>query len=656
MRQESFTVEKPSSNVPIELIPRIDSYTGTRNTKDTGIDSATLKKDTEAVAAFLETTVSDQGDPPSQSIEGSMSPESDVDTTSTISQAEGARKVHKRCALVGHMKEKTAISSSVKGSTVTRDTRERKAKTKASAPQQTNRPWTSLDLTDDDVNSNSLLSDSQPISTQESRSSHTRVNPSSTTAGGSAKSSTSKSKPAQGPSTTASKTSSVPKPRPTRTSLLRRARLGDSSDTEAADMDRMSVASEASTASSTSRTGMAKRGMSRIEALAQPRRPRLGSPSAQSDSEATVTKNRLSARSAAGDYALRQGLRVANVTPVSGPRARANSASKLPDKTKGLSSYGHAPPPCGSKWRRVPVDYASTSEDEYGSNRHSSKQGKTQPITSTRVAQLGGSAPPTPGLSALKPHSREQDEYMRDWTAHSEEIARISQDLAKDLAMLAREIHDVAGEIDSVSPAATDSGAMLDEHVFDESVDLEGASAESNGRCVELRSKTGCSRSIRRQTWNREDAILDSLLLTSVTQLSTRIRQYVDKTTCKIRILFKDKERKWDEIESKLQAEYDSLLLKSSNKEITNVLQDLKRVERQLLVIDMMVDPDGTLDALTALGLPSPLCEQKTGPIGQQGAVENQNQTDTSSALSGAELCGSSVQAEVKEQDSKPLT
>lgn len=38
---------------------------------------------------------------------------------------------------------------------------------------------------------------------------------------------------------------------------------------------------------------------------------------------------------------------------------------------------------------------------------------------------------------------------------------RISQDLAKDLAMLAREIHDVAGEIDSVSPAATDPAARV---------------------------------------------------------------------------------------------------------------------------------------------------------------------------------------------------
>lgn len=70
----------------------------------------------------------------------------------------------------------------------------------------------------------------------------------------------------------------------------------------------------------------------------------------------------------------------------------------------------------------MPVEYASTSEDEYGSNRHMSK-----PFLSTRVAQLGGSAPATPNpssLAALKQHSREQDEYMRDWTAHSEEIAR----------------------------------------------------------------------------------------------------------------------------------------------------------------------------------------------------------------------------------------
>ncbi|XP_034044056.1 centrosomal protein of 170 kDa [Thalassophryne amazonica] len=639
LRQESFTVEKPSSSVSLELIPRIDALTGSKaQVKEAGIDSATLQKDSEAVAAFLESTISDQGDPPSQSLEGSMSPESDVDTTSTVSQADGARKVvHKRRTLVGQQKERTVVCSSSKVSLGGQESQDRGNKTRASVPQQSSRPWTSLDLTDDDINSSSLCSDSQPTSTQKSKGPHARAQTGSTTAGGTTKSSRAKVTQPSGASAagSSSKASSVPKPRPTRASLLRRARLGDSSDMEPADLDQMSVASEASTASSTSKTGIALRGMSRIEALAQPRRPRVGSPSAQSDSEATVTRSRgLGPRSAAADYAVRQGLRGSSVTSVSGPRARANSASKLPDKNKGTSSHGHITAAPGTRWRRVP-EYASTSEDEYGSNRHTSKEAHARPFPSTRVAQLGGSGPSTPnpaGLTALRPQSREQDEYMRDWTAHSEEIARISQDLAKDLAMLAREIHDVAGEIDSVSPAATDPGPLLEERCFDEGLELMGTTSRS----VELRPRGSNgqeSQSIRRQTWNRDDVIFDSFLLESVTQLSARIRQSVDKTTNKIRILFKDKERKWNEIENKLQAEHDALLLNSSNKEICSIVQDLKRVERQLLVIDVMVDPDGTLDALSNLNLTSPLgTNQKLCPGTEQVAAMVVSGTEASAA------------------------
>lgn len=343
LRQESFTVEKPSSSVPLELIPRIDAYTGTKTqSREGGIDSAAMQKDSEAVAAFLENTVSDQGDPPSQSIEGSMSPESDVDTTSTVSQADGVRKVvQKRRIMAGQQKERTVVTTSNKGAG-SREPQDKRGKNRTSGHQQPSHPSTSLDLTDDDINSNSLLSDSQPIATQDCRASNLRTQ----TVAASTKSSRAKITQASAPSDS-NKTTNVPKPRPTRTSLLRRARLGDSSDTEPADMDRMSVASEASTASSTSRTGIARRGMSRIEALAQPRRPRVGSPSAQSDSEATVAKGRgLGARSAGGDYALRQGLRGSNVASLSGPRARANSASKLPDKTKGTLSFGHITTAC----------------------------------------------------------------------------------------------------------------------------------------------------------------------------------------------------------------------------------------------------------------------------------------------------------------------
>uniref|UniRef100_A0A3Q3LUB2 CEP170 C-terminal domain-containing protein n=1 Tax=Mastacembelus armatus TaxID=205130 RepID=A0A3Q3LUB2_9TELE len=147
------------------------------------------------------------------------------------------------------------------------------------------------------------------------------------------------------------------------------------------------------------------------------------------------------------------------------------------------------------------------------------------------------------------------------------------------------------------------------------------------------------------------------LLLASVTQLSTRIRQSVDRTACKIRILFKDKERKWEDIENKLQAEHDSLLLKSSNKEISTIIQDLKRVERQLLVIDMMVDPDGTLDALSSLGLTSPLTDQKISPGAQQGVSVLHPGAEASSSMPTAprpegpasKPCVSSDQTEVEE-------
>uniref|UniRef100_A0A8C7YNS0 Centrosomal protein 170Ab n=1 Tax=Oryzias sinensis TaxID=183150 RepID=A0A8C7YNS0_9TELE len=662
LRQESFTVERQTSNIPIELIPRIDGYSACRTqSKEPGTGCTALQKDSEAVAAFLETIVSDQGDPPSQSIEGSMSPESDVDTTSTVSQAEGARKVvQKRRPLAGQQKERTVVCSSNKGSSGGREAQDRKIKSKAPATQQAGRPWTSLDLTDDDVNSNCLLSDPQPTSTQQPRGLVPRAQTGTSTA--STKSSRAKMMQPP-PSSGTNKATNAPKPRPTRTSLLRRTRLGDSSDTEPADLDRMSVASEASTASSTSRTGMAKRGMSRIEALAQPRRPRVGSPSAQSDSEATVTRGRgLGTRGLASEYAFKHGPRGSSLSSVSGPRARANSVSKLPDKSKGGSSCAHVTHPSGTRWRRLPMDYASTSEDEYGSNRHTSKQG---PIPSTRVTHLSGSAPATPnpaGMAALRQNSRDQDEYMKDWTTHSEEIARISQDLAKDLAMLAREIHDVAGEIDSVSPAATDPAVRVEEALFEDSLDGGGVLTEScsimgtNGQSVELRQRglgAPRSRSIRRQTWNRDDALLDGLLLASVTQLSSRIRQSVDKTTCKIRILFKDKERKWEDIESKLQEERESLLLKSSSKEVSSIVEDLRRVETQLAVIDMMVDPDGTLDALSNLGLTSPLADQRAGPGAQMGASTLEPEAASSNtALKG--LFEAQRLSEATDRDTQP--
>ncbi|KAI7807973.1 centrosomal protein of 170 kDa isoform X2 [Triplophysa rosa] len=639
LRQESFTVERPSTNVPLELIPCIDGPGTSTQPREMsviteGIDAATMLKDSEAVASFLETTLSDLADPLSYSLEGSVSPESDIDTTSTVSQAggEGGRKTAQKKRSSGGQGRDTNNKNT--------SSSEKKGKIQPSG----SKAWTSLDLTDDDLSS-SLPHDTASTTRPHGRGQNisSRAEPTGSKTRG--------AKTPAAPTPATSKPTTLPRPRPTRASLLRRARLGEASDTDHADADRMSVASEASTASSASRPSAGRRTLSRIEALAQPRRPRVCSPSARSDSEATSGRMRSFTPRPAPESGLRLGLRsTATSSSVVVPRARANSASNLPDKCAG-ATHVQSTPAASGRWRRVPIEYASTSEDEYGSNRHPSQNTLLRPLA-PRVTQLGGSAPATPspgGFSMLRHQSsREQDDYMRDWTAHSEEIARISQDLAKDLAMLAREIHDVAGEIDSVSPSSAPA-ASVDDRVFE---DVLGSAPEISGRGVELRPRGIISsqdpRSIRRQTWSRDEGVLDSLLLASVSQLSSKIRQAVEKTGNKIRILFKDKDRKWEEIESKLQAENEVPLLKTSNQEISSILQNLKRVERHLLVIDVMVDPDGTLDALSSLGLTSPLlAENRISPGSQDPSVSQAGEGSAYSEVAERDL---GLQERSKEQ------
>uniref|UniRef100_A0A673K1Y6 Centrosomal protein 170Ab n=1 Tax=Sinocyclocheilus rhinocerous TaxID=307959 RepID=A0A673K1Y6_9TELE len=322
LRQESFTVERPTANVPLELIPCIDGPSAHQPREmgviNESIDAATMLKDSEAVAAFLETTLSDLADPPSYSLEGSVSPESDIDTTSTVSQAGGERgrkAAQRKRSAGGPGRETTNKNTSAN---------ERKAKAQPSGSAGS-RAWTSLDLTDDDLSS-SLTQDAS-VKRPQGRGQNTssKAEPTSGKTRG--------AKSTIAPAPASSKPTTLPRPRPTRASLLRRARLGEASDTDLADVDRMSVASEVSTASSASRPSAGRRTVSRIETLAQPRRPRVGSPSARSDSEATSGKIRGFGPRPAPESALRLGLRsTAASSSVAVPRARANSASKLPNK------------------------------------------------------------------------------------------------------------------------------------------------------------------------------------------------------------------------------------------------------------------------------------------------------------------------------------
>ncbi|XP_072783358.1 centrosomal protein of 170 kDa isoform X10 [Taeniopygia guttata] len=644
VRQGSFTIDKPSTNIPIELIPHINKQSGSAAPlvsanrlrdrsdsmdTDSSIDTTLILKDTEAVMAFLEAKLreenkTDEGpDTPSYNRDNSISPESDVDTASTISLVTGdteRKSTQKRKSFTNLYKDRCSTGSPskdvLKSSTGAREKIEKKTKSRSSdggsraearkTVQSSGRMrQPSVDLTDDDQTSSvphSAISDILS-SDQETYSgkSHGRVPFASADElvhskmeGKSAKSKTSPVGLGQ-----SSKSTTLPRPRPTRTSLLRRARLGEVSDSELADADKASVASEVSTTSSTSKPPSGRRNISRIDLLAQPRRNRLGSLSARSDSEATITRSTASSRTP--EAIIRSGSRLlsgGDSAKVSA-RTRANSISRLSDsKSKSLASAHNSPSEkskllpdpdpdvetysVSARWRRFPTDYASTSEDEFGSNRNSPKHTRlrTSPALKTTRLQSAGTA--AQSSNTFKHRIKEQEDYIRDWTAHREEIARISQ----DLALIAREINDVAGEIDSVTSSGTAPSTTV------------STAATTPGSAIDT----------------REEVMGDSLLLSSVFQFSRKIRQSIDKTAGKIRILFKDKDRNWEEIENKLRAESEVPIVKTSSMEISSILQELKRVEKQLQAINAMIDPDGTLDALSNLGFASPILAAQPKP------------------------------------------
>ncbi|XP_064504737.1 centrosomal protein of 170 kDa isoform X6 [Pseudopipra pipra] len=682
VRQGSFTIDKPSTNIPIELIPHINKQSGSAAPlvsanrirdrsdsmdTDSSLDTTLILKDTEAVMAFLEAKLreenkTDEGpDTPSYNRDNSISPESDVDTASTISLVTGdteRKSTQKRKSFTTLYKDRCSTGSPskdvLKSSTASaREKMEKKTKSRSSdggsradarkTVQSSGRMrQPSVDLTDDDQTSSvphSAISDILS-SDQETYSgkSHGRVPFASADellhSKMEGKSTKSKSSPvALGQS---SKSTTLPRPRPTRTSLLRRARLGEVSDSELADADKASVASEVSTTSSTSKPPSGRRNISRIDLLAQPRRNRLGSLSARSDSEATITRSTASSRTP--EAIIRSGSRLiagGDGSKVSA-RTRANSISRLSDsKSKSLASAHNSP---SEKSKLLPDP--DPDVETYSA------------LKTTRLQSSGTAAQSS---NTFKHRIKEQEDYIRDWTAHREEIARISQ----DLALIAREINDVAGEIDSVtssgtapsttvSTAATTPGSAIDtreevgdlhgemhklvDRVFDESLNfrkippvVHSKPPEGNGRPSDARPQLTDALDpptiTRRRTWSRDEVMGDSLLLSSVFQFSRKIRQSIDKTAGKIRILFKDKDRNWEEIENKLRAESEVPIVKTSSMEISSILQELKRVEKQLQAINAMIDPDGTLDALSNLGFASPILpaqpKPKSSPVSQ---------------------------------------
>nr|XP_008166408.1 centrosomal protein of 170 kDa protein B isoform X1 [Chrysemys picta bellii]XP_008166409.1 centrosomal protein of 170 kDa protein B isoform X1 [Chrysemys picta bellii] len=662
IRQESFTKDKSSGVVPQNKLPHISSHpllkdldVARSSRMDYNQDTHLILKDTETALAALEAKILCQNHQldlsetiPGQ-LEDSLSGDSDVDTASTVSLVSGKNVPSStpKCQVPSSLqKEKSSSTPSIQDQCSQPSARERLSeKRRMLPPEAGNRGETakrfqikrsagargSLDFTDDE------------------RSSSLPYFPVAETASSDHEHSVSKSVPRRKPFTQAVKeergkvtanvqkiqqvltrSNSLSTPRPTRASKLRRARLGDASDNECADTEKTTSNLEATTTSSKQSAESKK--LSRLDILAMPRK-RAGSFTVPSDSETTQPRTGFSGRSVESYYANRK-------PPVSEARTAARktaaaATTKQPFSRTRSSSVRYSSTST-SRRRQQGSDYTSTSEEEYGSNHSSPKHKRSHTSTATQTSR-----PHSSGLRRQKHSGRETDDdedydepdpfHFSAQTAEIAEIARLSQTLVKDVAILAREIHDVAGDGDSQSssgtgpstslssvpntPASTISAreeiartslrpaypSQLVQHIPEASLNYQKVPPGSTGfkdfdQNMNDNREEDLSRKTR--TRNREEVIFDNLMLNPVSQLSHAIRENTENLAEKMKIVFQNTERTWEEMEAKINSENEVPILKTSNKEISSILKELRRVQKQLEVINAIIDPSGNLDVV----------------------------------------------------------
>ncbi|NXL60398.1 C170B protein, partial [Chordeiles acutipennis] len=659
VRQESFTKDKSSSGVPQNKLPHISSHPllkdleAVRSTRmDFGQETHLLLKDTETALAALEAKLLGQSQQlePSETagqLEDSLSGDSDVDTASTVSLVSGKNvpmTAPKRKAVVSLQKEKSSSTPSIQdqgGQPSARDRLTEKRKTQA--PEASNRAEAakrfqmkrsagargSLDFTDDERSSSlpylpvpdGVVSDhehsvTRPVPRRKPFTQAAKEDQSRTTSN------------VQKIQQVLTRSNSLSTPRPTRASKLRRARLGDASDNECIDTEKTASNPEAAAPGSKQSTETKK--LSRLDILAMPRK-RAGSFTVPSDSETAQSRTGFSGRSVESS----RKMGVSDVRAAARKMAAAASTKQPFSRTRSSSvKYSSS----SSKRRPQGSDYTSTSEEECGSNHSSPKHKRSHTSTATQTPRIRGS-----GLSKQKHNGRETDDdedfddhpdpynFMAQ-TAEIAEIARLSQTLVKDVAILAREIHDVAGDGDSQSSSGTGPSTSLSsvpntpastisareelvQHIPEASLNYQKVppgSVELKDFDQNMNDNREEDPSRKTRTRNREEAshlflyftydivIFDNLMLNPVSQLSHTIRENTENLAEKMKILFQNSERTWEEMEAKINSENEVPILKTSNKEISSILKELRRVQKQLEVINAIVDPTGNLDVVAS--------------------------------------------------------
>ncbi|KFQ98981.1 Centrosomal protein of 170 kDa protein B [Nipponia nippon] len=649
VRQESFTKDKSSSGVPQNKLPHISSHPllkdleAVRSTRmDFGQETHLLLKDTETALAALEAKLLGQSQQlePSETagqLEDSLSGDSDVDTASTVSLVSGKNvptSAPKRKAVASLQKEKSSSTPSIQdqcGQPSARDRLTEKRKTQA--PEAPNRVETtkrfqmkrsagargSLDFTDDERSSSlpylpvpdAVVSDhehsvTRPAPRRKPVTQATKEDHSKTTSN------------VQKIQQVLTRSNSLSTPRPTRASKLRRARLGDASDNECVDTEKTTSNPEATAPGPKQSTETKK--LSRLDILAMPRK-RAGSFTVPSDSETAQSRSGFSGRSV-------ESYRKTGVSEVrAAARKTAAAASAKQPFSRARSSSVKYSSSSTSRRRPQGSDYTSTSEEEYGSNHSSPKHKRSHTSTATQTPRTRGS-----GLSKQKHNGRETDDdedfddhpdpynFMAQ-TAEIAEIARLSQTLVKDVAILAREIHDVAGDGDSPSSSGTGPSTSLSsvpntpastisareelvQHIPEASLNYQKVppgSVELKDFDQNMNDNREEDPSRKTRTRNREEAVIfDNLMLNPVSQLSHAIRENTENLAEKMKILFQNSERTWEEMEAKINSENEVPILKTSNKEISSILKELRRVQKQLEVINAIIDPTGNLDVVAS--------------------------------------------------------
>nr|XP_033498483.1 centrosomal protein of 170 kDa protein B isoform X1 [Epinephelus lanceolatus] len=611
IRQESFTKERPSnarlpniSSLPVQRGPDIESFQGVCNQ-----DTRSFLKETEDVLAVLEAKLqAGQSEKTPSPIMDSLSAESDVDTSSTVSQHSNKTRpntVSKKPSVSGFNRERSSASIASQGSSrQTSDQRRTQGADSNNKTEILRRPVglrrgvgkrDSTDLSDDpqslpysDQESNNQTRKKYTVPLQKEDGKASRV------------------------SQALNRANSLSASRPTRASMLRRARLGEASDNEGTETDRLSQEAANAPAKQPQET----KKLSRLDMLAMPRK-RTSSFNTPSDTEASSTPQWTGRSTGFSNRSTESGsssVRRASA-PMSKPGERQQKAplSKAPITRGRSSSAKYASSTASSRRRQKGSDYTSTSDEEYDSNQSTPKHKRSQPSSASHSPRHQPRPQPVVALRP-KPRSRDSEEEnqegdaFQNWSNHSSEIARLSQDLAKDLAILAREIHDVAGDGDPQNSGAESSAPVstvtaheqLVHRIPEAGLNYQRVPPSSASPREPDQSTSDHEQSSRQRAWSRDEVIVDNLVLNPVSQITMAIRENTEQLADKIKVLFQDRMDIWEEIEAKVNSDNDVPVVKTSNKEITSILKELRRVQRQLEVINTVMDPSGQPEASKA--------------------------------------------------------